>query len=167
MDDRKLSQRLLEMVCSTCGLIGHNKRTCKQPMKEHKPSVVSHITEMMDNTTKLRSKANKIKQVIIIFDYLVFHKWFVLKHGRFQRVVLDKLKQLEGDVPNTDYYRKQFTKKVNKVKKIKTDDCPICYNKLEDINVCTTKCGHSFCMGCMLRCIRMDNNTCPICRDKL
>ena len=156
------------MVCSTCGIQGHNKRTCKQPMKEHKESVCAHVSKMLTEQTQAKGKSNKIKLTIIMLDYLVFHKWFVFNNEGFQKKVLDRLRYFEnrGLPINTDYYWGQFTKKENKVKKIKTDECPICYNKLEDINVCVTKCGHSFCMGCMIQCIRRDN-TCPICRGGL
>jgi len=35
------------MVCSICGIQGHNKRRCGQPIKEHSPSVVSNVGKML------------------------------------------------------------------------------------------------------------------------
>jgi hypothetical protein len=154
------------MVCSICGIQGHNKRRCEQPIKEHYPSVVSNVEKMFVAVDQIQGRSNKIKQCIIMFDYLVFHKWFVLTHEKFRKSIMVKLTEFEKEnFPNIDYLRKQFTKK--KVKKIKTDECPICYDKLEDINVCTTKCGHSFCMDCMKKVFKKKKSKCPICRVKL
>ena len=151
--------------CSTCGILGHNKRSCEQPTKEHKGSVCANVKRMLDNMSLSHSRPVKIKQATILLDYLAFHRWFVLSHHNFQKIVLNKLKEFETqNFPNTEYYRKIFTKP--KVKKIKTNECPICYEKLQDINVCTTKCGHSFCHQCMMKSLKW-NNKCPSCRDKL
>ena len=156
------------MVCSTCGIQGHNKRTCKQLIKEDKHSVCANATRLLNDSVRVHGKPDKIKKTIILFDFLVFHKWMVLSHERFRKSVLNKLTQFESeDFPNIDYYRKNFTKKEVKVKKIKTDECPICYDKLEDINVATTKCGHSICLQCMMEYLKRNNTKCPLCREKL
>lgn len=43
------------------------------------------------------------------------------------------------------------------------ENCPVCYDKMTDVDVCTTICKHKFHTGCILRC----NNVCPLCRAKL
>ena len=45
------------------------------------------------------------------------------------------------------------------------DSCPICLKIIaEDIS--TTKCGHKFCTGCLLKAVQK-NHSCPLCRDDL
>lgn len=41
--------------------------------------------------------------------------------------------------------------------------CPICFENIGSINNCITPCGHTFCLICMLKCIKK-NNSCPCCR---
>ena len=45
-------------------------------------------------------------------------------------------------------------------------ECPICYESIGDTNNCTTKCGHSFCLICILKAFQK-NTTCPCCRAEL
>lgn len=40
------------------------------------------------------------------------------------------------------------------------EDCPICYEQMNDINVCITFCKHKFHTNCLMRC----GNVCPMCR---
>ncbi len=40
-------------------------------------------------------------------------------------------------------------------------ECPICLDSLKNTFIITTPCNHSFCMLCF---IKMDNDTCPMCR---
>lgn len=43
--------------------------------------------------------------------------------------------------------------------------CPICL-KIIGIDSCTTKCGHKFCTGCLLKAVSI-NSSCPLCRGQL
>ena len=47
--------------------------------------------------------------------------------------------------------------------------CCICMEDLQadGKNVCTTKCGHTFCFDCMAQSINANNNACPLCRCEL
>ena len=44
--------------------------------------------------------------------------------------------------------------------------CAICFEIIEKKNNCITKCGHKFCLSCILISAEY-NNTCPCCREKL
>ena len=44
--------------------------------------------------------------------------------------------------------------------------CGICLETLEKTNVCVTKCGHSFCLECIIKNTNYKNN-CPICRREI
>ena len=155
------------MVCQRCGLKGHNKRTCKEPpLGQNKYEVTINIKYMLQQINAAEKTNNKVRLTIIMLDYLVFNKWFVLEkknpNSKFRKIIISKLMETEfKDNIDTIYYIKIFNPKV---KKIDIKDCPICYNTLSDINVCTTNCGHSFCMNCMIK--HLKNKTdCPMCRN--
>jgi hypothetical protein len=44
--------------------------------------------------------------------------------------------------------------------------CPVCFEVIGLTNNCITPCGHTFCLICMLKCIKK-NNTCPCCRTMI
>lgn len=46
--------------------------------------------------------------------------------------------------------------------------CPICYENINNKNVTTTSCGHTFHTDCLLRSLNNSSNkACPYCRNKL
>lgn len=48
--------------------------------------------------------------------------------------------------------------------------CSICYENLEETNVCITKCSHTFCLSCIISYCKHDKKTefqCPMCREVL
>ena len=45
------------------------------------------------------------------------------------------------------------------------DSCPICLQNIGE-DSCTTKCGHRFCTGCLLKSV-IRNSACPLCRGEL
>lgn len=49
------------------------------------------------------------------------------------------------------------------------DNCPICFESLEDVTVCTTKCNHKYCAPCFIRHMSnpKSNGSCPLCRNDL
>ena len=49
---------------------------------------------------------------------------------------------------------------------ISNNSCPICMDPIGINDSCTTKCGHSFCLGCLVKSLQ-DRNTCPLCRQEL
>jgi len=48
----------------------------------------------------------------------------------------------------------------------KNEDCPICFEKIEERNCATTGCGHQFCLSCIIRSGRQSND-CPLCRQAI
>lgn len=46
------------------------------------------------------------------------------------------------------------------------DECPICKETLNEMNFCKTKCGHSYCLTCIMEHLKNDNR-CPLCRVQL
>lgn len=50
--------------------------------------------------------------------------------------------------------------------KINDDECPVCYEIIEEKNNCITICNHKFCLQCLLKSYNK-NNACPCCRALL
>ena len=48
----------------------------------------------------------------------------------------------------------------------KNEECPICFEKIEERNCATTKCGHQFCLSCIIKSGRISND-CPLCRQAI
>lgn len=44
--------------------------------------------------------------------------------------------------------------------------CQICMEDFQDVNKCTLRCGHQFCMGCIFTWCN-NNDSCPTCRSKI
>lgn len=57
---------------------------------------------------------------------------------------------------------KQLTNNLEEAKA----DCPICMNSVQLIKLTKTSCGHDFCMTCLRKWLR-NNDNCPICRTVL
>jgi hypothetical protein len=64
----------------------------------------------------------------------------------------------------------------NEIKKEHTEssrqiqECAVCYETIGQTNRCTTQCGHTFCMTCILQLVRTGSsisNSCPLCRSQL
>jgi hypothetical protein len=49
---------------------------------------------------------------------------------------------------------------------VSKNECPICYEVLEDKNVTVTNCNHKFCTECLITHARKSND-CPLCRSNL
>lgn len=66
--------------------------------------------------------------------------------------------------------KRKNEKKIKKKKVIKGEECSICYEKMGETNVCTTSCGHTFCMTCIIKMVKNNSsssNSCPLCREQL
>ena len=60
--------------------------------------------------------------------------------------------------------RPKLLKKMFQVLKEGEDyNCPICYCYLPQTDLVTTRCLHTFCLDCILKCLKK-KNTCPMCR---
>lgn len=57
---------------------------------------------------------------------------------------------------NTDLIQQDFSQNV----------CTICLGAIGDKNKAITKCGHSFCLSCLLESLEK-KNACPLCRETL
>lgn len=56
--------------------------------------------------------------------------------------------------------------KLNLLKTETQNVCSICLGVIGEYNKAVTKCGHHFCLTCLLESLK-ENNTCPLCRSSL
>ena len=47
------------------------------------------------------------------------------------------------------------------------ETCPVCFLEIKQYGFCVTNCSHTFCMDCMVKCIKTCNDSCPLCRKEL
>jgi len=88
------------------------------------------------------------------------------------------LRKIASKVPlKTTLSKNKLVEIFNKIKQEYNDrnesidhECAICYEAIGQTNRCTTQCGHTFCMTCILRLVRSGSsisNSCPLCRTAL
>jgi uncharacterized paraquat-inducible protein A len=46
----------------------------------------------------------------------------------------------------------------------KNDTCIICYNTIDEKNLCKTNCNHIYCLNCLNTWLNRGNIDCPMCR---
>lgn len=64
--------------------------------------------------------------------------------------------------------KKKYMK--SKEKKYCSGECAICFENIGKTNTCTTECGHTFCLTCILKLTKNNSsssNKCPMCRESL
>jgi len=49
---------------------------------------------------------------------------------------------------------------------VNLDECPLCYEKMEMVNLTITRCGHTFHSSCVFKALEYGDN-CPMCRVQL
>jgi hypothetical protein len=72
-----------------------------------------------------------------------------------------------NDVP-TPPPRTKITYNVLKFdEKCNEEDCPICYEKMEDLTFVKLNCSHQFCKPCIKRHLSINKHFCPMCRGTI
>ena len=56
--------------------------------------------------------------------------------------------------------------RINNSENTENTECPVCMESIGKINNCVSKCGHSFCLECLLKSYKK-KNSCPLCREPL
>ena len=160
------------MVCSICGISKHNKITCDKVLIDNKIDtsiVISTIRDMFCKVDDAIGRKKKVDECRNLFNYLLFHKWILIKNKKLHLAAILKCKEIsriaKKDFTNIDEYIDKFSK-LWIIKTFETDECPICFDKLNKTNILTTLCGHSFCETCITRHIQSDLK-CPMCRVKI
>jgi hypothetical protein len=144
------------MKCSYCEQTGHIITDC--PFDKCIDKILDSIEEPEFNsltikTLKRIASLRGLKVSLGKTQYVLMFKkiWLTKKKEREEekqklKDVIDSLNRIENNNEQTD--------------------CPVCMESLGKINSCISKCGHKFCLECLLKSYRK-KNSCPICRTSL
>jgi hypothetical protein len=61
---------------------------------------------------------------------------------------------------------KNTIESLNRINNSENTECPVCMESIGKINNCVSKCGHRFCLECLLKSYKK-KNSCPLCREPL
>lgn len=93
-------------------------------------------------------------------------KAHVLK--RLCSIIKKKTNEHKNELVNNleTYWNKKHGKVEENEQNDEKEPCAICLEKITENNSCITKCGHHFCLTCLLQ-HYSNNNSCPLCREKI
>ena len=144
------------MKCSYCEHSSHNITDC--PFDK----CIDHILDSTDEpdfnsltlkTLKRIASLRGIKVSLSKIEYILM----------FKKIWLTKRKEREEE-------KQKLKKTIESLNRIENEneqiDCPVCMEPLGKLNNCVSKCGHKFCLECLLKSYRKKNN-CPMCREEL
>ena len=80
---------------------------------------------------------------------------------RRQERMIERRSQLNSMKRSLEQSMTFFTTQVSDVKPENLDNCPICLSAKANV---ITQCGHLFCRGCMVKCLKRKHQ-CPICKN--
>jgi hypothetical protein len=100
--------------------------------------------------------------IFILLGLRLFYYWILLGI-EFGRCNYKKLKYF---ILASNVYRLFLCNNKNMNLTSISCECPVCYEEIGLNNTCTTTCGHSFCLNCLLQAYGTQN-ACPLCREVL
>ena len=186
----------LNMPCTLCGTLGHNRRTCRTwqialPTLLGDPSPTNHdnhsdnttptIPEyMFDRTpeqnynyvpsiTSITIPASEIDNNLINTDSSVSRILFPDMPNTLSSDWFDSDDDILPDLEPIFPIEKPMIPSplVECVKEpCHSTQCPICLENLQNIDLLVTRCGHQFHGTCMIQHLRLHDN-CPYCRGTL
>ena len=134
--------------CSYCESGEHNISSCKED---------SELVELImchTNQPKFTSMSEKL-----------------LRRLSAQHKIKTTLPKLQLVIQLTRKWKELNTHNNNKPFTSNDTDCAICFETLENTNTCITKCGHKYCLTCILQHSQnrtsKNNVDCPMCRTTL
>lgn len=144
------------MKCSYCDDTNHNILNCPYDKcidkildSNEEPDINSLTLKTLKRIASLRG----IKVSLSKIEYILI----------FKKIWLAKKKEKEEE-------KQKLKDTIESLNRIENEnhqtDCPICMEPLSKLNNCVSKCGHKFCLECLLKSYRKKNN-CPICRKLL
>ena len=143
------------MKCSYCEQTGHIITDC--PFDKCIDKVLDSIEEPEFNNLTLKTlkriaSLRGIKVSLSKIQYVLM----------FKKIWLTKKKEREEE----KHKLKETIDSLNRIENNNQEDCPVCMEPIGKINSCVSKCGHKFCLECLLKSYRKKNN-CPMCRKSL
>jgi len=144
------------MKCSYCEINGHIITDC--PFDKCIDKILDSTEEpefanLTLKTLKRIASLRGIKTSLSKMQYILM----------FKKIWLTNKKKLEEEKQKL----KDTIESLNRLENTdEQTECPICMEPLGKINNCTSKCGHKFCLECLLKSHKKKNN-CPMCRKSL
>lgn len=143
------------MKCSYCEHSSHTIIDC--PFDRCIDKILDSTDEPDFNNLTLKSlkriaSVRGIKVSLSKIEYVLMFKKIWLKNKKEREEEKQKLKETIASL--------------NRIENDNQEDCPVCMEPIGKINSCVSKCGHKFCLECLLKSYRKKNN-CPMCRKSL
>jgi hypothetical protein len=143
------------MKCSYCEDRSHTIIDC--PFDRCIDKILDSRDEPDFNNLTLKSlkriaSVRGIKVSLSKIEYVLMFKKIWLKNKKEREEEKQKLKETIDSL--------------NRIENDNQENCPVCMEPIGKINSCVSKCGHKFCLECLLKSYRIKNN-CPMCRKSL
>ena len=143
------------MKCSYCENSGHMIVDC--PFDKSLDKILSSDEEPDFNTMTLKT-LKRIASLVGIKVSLGKLQYTLM----FKKIWLTNRKKILEE-------REEMEKKIQSLNRIgdtENNECPVCMEEIGKVNSCVSKCGHKYCLECLLKSFKK-KNCCPLCREKL
>jgi|UniRef100_A0A6C0CX49 hypothetical protein len=143
------------MKCSYCEQSGHMITDCPYDKcidKILESSEEPEFNSLTIKTLKRIASLRGIKVSLSKIQYVLIFKKLWLTNKKEKEEEREKMK-------NT-------IESLNRINNTENTECPVCMESIGKINNCVSKCGHRFCLECLLKSYKK-KNSCPLCREPL
>jgi hypothetical protein len=143
------------MKCSYCEQSGHMITECPYDKcidKILESSEEPEFNSLTLKTLKRIASLRGIKVSLSKIQYVLMLKKIWLTNKKEKEEEREKMK-------NT-------IESLNRINNSENTECPVCMESIGKINNCVSKCGHRFCLECLLKSYKK-KNSCPLCREPL
>jgi hypothetical protein len=143
------------MKCSYCEQNGHMITECPYDKCIDKILESSEEPEFNSLTLKTLKRIASLRGIKVSLSKIQY----VLM---FKRIWLTNKKEKEEERKKM----KNTIESLNRINNSENTECPVCMESIGKINNCVSKCGHRFCLECILKSYKK-KNSCPLCRQSL
>ena len=143
------------------------KRDRKFKIRDLDSKLKHHDLAIKSITTKIEDSKEEMKKVMI-HDLHNFHdirdvKDMIRARKRRLERIVQRREQLMKEKISLEKSMGFFELKVEDVKLQPLENCPICMSRPANV---ITQCGHLFCRGCIIKCLKKKYQ-CPICKAEV
>lgn len=143
------------MKCSYCEQSGHMITDCPYDKCIDKILESSEEPEFNSLTLKTLKRIASLRGIKVSLSKIQY----VLM---FKKIWLTNKKEKEEEREKM----KKTIESLNRINNTENTECPVCMESIGNINNCVSKCGHRFCLECLLKSYKK-KNSCPLCRENL
>ena len=131
-------------------------------VKENKDKVLSEFKQLKWNVIKNSQEGVDFLKNISKNKITCINKNINRKKNMLKKIDRD-IKKCQQDIIKISTYIDAKSALINDKQQI---NCPICMDKININSIIITKCGHLYCMDCIMKSLSVKNN-CPICRESI